>query len=101
MWLWISGLAKDDYNDWIETIGNDWHFPHGATFFVKPGNFRAAILRRLIAGQTGEVVLFRGPQTEYHFLDSIIVHASTDRDDEILNLGINFTKVTTSYSGSP
>ena len=93
MWLWISGLARDEYNDWIELVYFSFVSQHQIRFVVRPGKFRAAIMRRVVWGESGEVVMFIDPHTEYHFADSVIFFARTNGDDDdALDMTINFTK---------
>ena len=63
-------------------------------------------MSKMVRGDTiEEIVLSIGPQTEYHFYNSLITIAHTVRETNGRSLpfyfGINYEKMEVKYSGSP
>jgi hypothetical protein len=99
MWLWISGISKDEYNDWIQVLSSRMSTHQQVTFSLAPSKFTNPIINRVVSGRSGNVFLFIEPQTEFNFVDAVFM--STHWNGDTLNVGINFSKRVVSYSGAP
>jgi hypothetical protein len=123
-WLWIEGVPGSPKNNgWLEVISASLyrHFQGGGSsgsgssggplspepfFTIHYDNAAPVIMSKMVRGDMiEEVILSIGPQTEYHFYNSLITSAQTGGKTNGRPLpfyfGINYEKMEVKYSGSP
>ena len=123
-WLWIEGVPGSPKNNgWLELISVSLyrHFQGGGSsgsgssrgslspepfFTIHYDNAAPVIMSKMVRGDTiEEIILSIGPQTEYHFYNSLITSAQTmgkaNGRTPPLYFGINYEKMEVKYSGSP
>ena len=101
IWLWVTGLASDSYNDWIEVQGCDFRPPDSVDLTLPLNNLSVRIEYKIARGDgPSHCCLFWEPQTEYHLRESVFT-SYRRRSEESVEVRINFTQLVEIYSGSP
>jgi hypothetical protein len=101
LWLWVTGLASDSYNDWIEVWGVDFRPPNSVNLTLPVCSLSVRIGWKVARGEgPSPCSLFFEPQTEYHLRESIFTYYNQNREKSV-DVTINFTELVTIYEGSP
>ena len=98
MWLWVSDLTKR--NDWMRVRSLHHGRDQTVELGVVPGRLNPDILSWVVNATVKGAFVAMGSQMEYHFAECV-PYSFSSLDQDSIQLGLSYTKLTVSYSGDP